>query len=123
MDTNSDSDEISLGISKFNNIKGVTCYMNSILAILQQTPIFADYILCTQFKSSLLKHYQDTNKLVDSPIYQLYNLFKLSAENDSYNITPNSFRQAITKKDDMWGMTQHQDSQEFITFLLSKLET
>ena len=122
METNSDSDEITLGISKFNNIKGVTCYMNSILAILQQTPIFADYILSTQFKSTLLKHYPDTNKLVDSPMYQLYNLLKLSAESDSYNITPSSFRQAITKKDDMWGMSQHQDSQEFLTFLLSQLE-
>jgi len=53
METNpdSDSDEPSLGISKFNNIKGVTCYMNSILAILQQTPIFADYIFCAQFRA------------------------------------------------------------------------
>jgi ubiquitin C-terminal hydrolase len=116
--------QITLGISKFNNINGVTCYMNSILAILQQTPIFADYILHGLFKENILKKYNsDVNNIVDSPIYQLYALFKLSHENDSANITPNSFRRAITLKDDMWGLNQHQDSQEFLTFLLSQLES
>lgn len=113
---------ITLGISKFNNIRGVTCYMNSILVILQQTPILADYILCGVFKNQLLKKYSSTDKLEESTMYQLYNLFKLSASHDNFNITPNSFRHAISLKDDMWAQQQHQDSQEFLTFLLSQIE-
>jgi ubiquitin C-terminal hydrolase len=111
--------QITLGISKFNNIGGVTCYMNSILAILQQTPIFTDYILNGFFKDNLLKKNKD---IVNCIIYQLYALFKLSHENDNANITPNTFRRVITMKDDMWGQQQQQDSQEFFTFLLSQLE-
>jgi len=116
-----------IGISKFNNIGGVTCYMNSILAILQQTPIFTDYILNGLFKENLLKNYHDKNKdpteCIDSPIYQLYILLKSSHENDNINITPTSFRRVITMKDEMWGQQQQQDSQEFLTFLLSQLES
>ena len=48
--------EVEYGISKFNNSSGVICYINSILAILQQTPIFADYILTAQFKDKLLNN-------------------------------------------------------------------
>ena len=98
--------QLTLGISKFNNIGGVTCYMNSILAILQQTPIFTDYILTGLFKNNLLKKTQD---IVNCIIYQLYALFKLSHENDNANITPNTFRRVITMKDDMWGQQQQQD--------------
>lgn len=112
-------DEIILGISKFNNIRGVTCYMNSILAILQQTPIFADYILCGIFKNELQKKSSELDKNIT---YHLYKLFKLSASNDNFNITPHTFRTAISLKDDMWGQQQHQDSQEFLTFLLSQIE-
>ena len=43
------STEIELGICKYNNNTGVTCYMNSILAILQQTPYFADYIISDKY--------------------------------------------------------------------------
>jgi ubiquitin C-terminal hydrolase len=120
-ESSDESIDITLGISKFVNIRGVTCYMNSILAILQQMPIFADYVLCGIFKPELLNRYP-SDKLEKSIMYSLYNLFKLSASNDNFNITPSSFRTAISMKDDMWGQQQHQDSQEFLTFLLSQIE-
>ena len=35
---------INIGISKYRNT-GNTCYLNSILSVLQQTPLFADYLI------------------------------------------------------------------------------
>lgn len=119
-----DLDDVIYGISKYNNTPGVICYMNSIMAILQQTPIFADYILTAQFKDKLLKdHTQNNNlSLSDSILFQFYNLLNISHTYDNYNINPDTFRATITKKNSMWGQNQHQDSQEFLTFLLNSIE-
>jgi ubiquitin carboxyl-terminal hydrolase 8 len=114
--------DIKLGVSKFNNIGGVTCYMNSILAIIQQTPIFTDYIVGGLFKKSLLDKKMTEDKVNNSISYQLHKLIKISLENDNMIINPQSFRRAITMKDSMWGESMHQDSQEFLTFLFSQLE-
>ena len=112
--------DIIYGVSRYNNINGVTCYMNSILSILQQTPIFADYIVTGSFKDITLKKYEDKN-LDDSIIFQLYNLFKISMSNDNFTITPKTFRNTITLKDSMWGEQQHQDSQEFLSNIIDYL--
>jgi ubiquitin carboxyl-terminal hydrolase 8 len=122
MDTDSDDNEIIYGISKYNNKSGVICYMNSILAVLQQTPILTDYILTAQFKEKLLEKHPNKKTLIDSVLFQLYNLLNISHSYDNYNINPDAFRKAITKKDEMWGEHQHQDSQEFLTFLLNSVE-
>lgn len=110
-----------IGVSKFSSINSVTCYMNSILAILQQTPIFIDYILTEEFKEKLLNK-TTPDKLKSSILYQFFKLISISHSYDNINIIPTSFRKAITQKDEMWGMTLHQDSQEFLTFLLNQIE-
>ena len=117
-----DLDDVIYGISKYNNTTGVICYMNSILAILQQTPIFADYILTGQFKDKIIKPNNHELSLSDSILFQFYNLLNISHTYDNYNINPDTFRKMITKKNEMWGHQQHQDSQEFLTFLLNSIE-
>jgi ubiquitin carboxyl-terminal hydrolase 8 len=148
----------NIGISSYCNIKGVTCYMNSILSILQQTPIFADYIVSTNLQDKLYEKNQTTKKediesifnettvqktqfsrliLDQSKIkindldscfnetaitFQLYKLFKISMTHNNFKITPTSFRKTISMKNDMWGENIHQDSQEFLTFLISSME-
>ena len=114
---NKELDEVQFGISKYNNSSGIICYINSILAILQQTPIFSDYILTAQFKDKLLN-----NNNINSILFQLYNLINLSHTYDNYNINPDTFRKIISLKNDMWAQNQHQDSQEFLTFLLNSIE-
>ncbi len=113
--------DITYGVSKFTNINGVTCYMNSILAIIQQMPLFIDYILSADFKDQLMSKITE-KELPDSVLFQLYNLLKISHSRDNYNIAPTSFRQIVSKKNDMWGMQMQQDSQEFLTFLLNSIE-
>lgn len=110
------------GVSKYNSIKGVTCYMNSILAILQQTPIFVDYIVTGQFRKNLLANCPTSKKVLNSVTYQLHNLLKISLSNDNGNISPLSLQCSLIQKDSMWGERRHQDSQEFLTFLLAKIE-
>lgn len=114
----------TLGVSKFNNINGVTCYMNSILAILQQTPILCDYIVNGYFKDILLTNLDNNlSKINETIIYNLYRVLKISLENDNKNITPKGFRNAISKKDYVWGEQQQQDSQEFLNFILMNIES
>jgi ubiquitin C-terminal hydrolase len=108
------------GVCRFNNIDGVTCYMNSILAILQQTPIFTDYILSSQFKEKLFEKFK--NNIQNSILFQLHNIINISHSNENAIINPFSFRKIISMKDEIWGMRQQQDSQEFLSFILNNIE-
>jgi len=119
---------IKFGVSKYKNIMGVTCYMNSILHILQQTPVFVEYITQAKFRDSVMKKIK--NKIASNPnldeenllkefvIFELFRLFKTSLENDDSSITPTTFKALIGKKNDMWNEYNHQDSQEFFNFLI-----
>ena len=66
-----------IGLSKFKNIGGVTCYMNSILSILQQTDIFCDYMVSGKFKDCLVSN-QELKELENTIIFQLHKLFQLA---------------------------------------------
>ena len=50
-----DCEKIKYGICRYNNIGDITCYINSILHILQQIPIFADFIYTCSY-SDILKY-------------------------------------------------------------------
>ncbi len=143
-DTNDANDEtpdasepsIKFGISKYKNILGITCYMNSILHILQQVPIFMEYISQAKFRDTIIQkiNYRIENLKPDIPvpeketllkeyvIFELFRLFKTSLENDDSSITPTTFKSLIGKKNDMWNEYNHQDSQEFFNFLISQIE-
>ena len=109
-------DTDKLGISKFNNINGITCYMNSILVILQQIPILSDYIRSGKFKELINEDYKNTIT------YQLYILFRISIDLDNANLTPSSFKKICQTKDPTWGEFQQQDSAQFIEFLICQVE-
>lgn len=106
-----------IGISKYKNINGVTCYMNSILAILQQLPLFSDYIVSGKFKD-LLSDDNHVNKIS----FQLHKLFRISMSMDSANLTPSTLRKVCSDKDEIWGENQQQDSAEFLQFMITKIE-
>lgn len=125
-----------ISTSKFKNIMGITCYMNSILHILQHVPIFMEYISQVQFRDTIIKkinyqtkikkledNYENREELVKQfVIYELFRLFKNNLENDDNTITPTSFKKIIGTKNDIWNEYNHQDSQEFFTFLVSQIE-
>ena len=110
---------IEIGISKFKNDNGISCYVNSILHILQQLPYFSDYIVLEGYLDDLKNKNVELSKLV---IYELYRIMKLSYENDNINITPTTFKKLLAKKNPMWGELAQQDSQEFLIFMITKLE-
>jgi len=110
------------GICRFNNIRGVTCYMNSILHILQQTPIFADYIYMGNYANSVKEKCKTEEDIQSTVSYELYKIFTASMNNDNMGITPNTFKYNIGKKNDVWNEHQHQDSEQFFTFLIATLE-
>ena len=71
-----------LGCSKYKNMNGVTCYMNSILAILQQSPLFPDYIVSGKFKE-----YLNTEDYSDLIILEYYKNHQ--SQNGTKNISSN----------------------------------
>jgi len=103
--------EIKLGVSRFRNIDGVSCYMVSILHILQQISSFRKFIKSNKFINNN-----------DSVIYELSKIIKTSLNNDNIKISPNSFKKIMSKKNSMWGEMEHQDSQEFYIYLITKIE-
>ena len=119
--------EIKLGISKFRNIGGITCYMNSILVILQQCPLFADYIVIGLFCKNILEKYknvesEDLQEIIYKKVsYQLYKLFDVSMKKDDFCITPTTLKTVIGLKDSMWKEYRHQDSDEFFAFLINTI--
>ena len=121
MKTNTNT-TVKIGFCRYSNIMGITCYMNSILHILQQIPAFMDYICNIKFKDIIIDKLKGSDKMQDYVITNLYILFKNSIKHDDGIITPLSFKTCIGKKNDMWNEDNHQDSQEFFNFLISTLE-
>ena len=113
---------IKVGCCRYSNIMGITCYMNSILHILQQVPSFMDYICNLKFKDVIIKKSNGSQKMQDFIITHLYILLKNSIKHEDGVITPETFKMSIGKKNDMWNEYNHQDSQEFFNFLISTLE-
>jgi ubiquitin C-terminal hydrolase len=109
------------GVCKYKNIMGVSCYMNSILHILQQLPYFTKYIYNKGFEETISKKMLD-NPSKDFLVNELYKLFKLSLDNEDAIITPYRFKRCIGNKNIIWNDVNHQDSQEFLNFLLSELQ-
>ena len=123
MNNPSNTNEIVYGISKYKNIYGITCYMNSILHILQQIPIFVDYIFIAPFVDILKEKMKNNESAIRNTVsYELFQLFKVSLTHDDNTITPTSFKRTIGDKDSTWNELNHQDSQQFLNFLISKLE-
>jgi ubiquitin C-terminal hydrolase len=129
---NSNENNTIIGVCKYINMDGVTCYMNSVLHILQQLPIFTIYISQCKFRETLIKKakynilaHQDlkiTKFIKKFVIYELFRLFKTSLENDDKCITPIKFKKLIGEKNDMWNEHNQQDSQEFCNFLISQIK-
>jgi ubiquitin C-terminal hydrolase len=113
---------IKLGISKYRNNDGISCYVNSILHIMQQLPLFSDYLISGKFLNIIKNKINNNINIKTFVIYELYRLFKLSYENDNINITPDTFKKLIGTKNEIWAELEQQDSQEFYIFLISQLE-
>jgi len=114
---------IKFGASRYKNIMGITCYMNSILHILQHIPLFVKYIYNFEFEQILLDKIEQSEYTIhEYVIYELYRLFKISIDNDNSTIRPKTFKNLIGMKNDMWNEYNHQDSQEFFNFLISQIK-
>ena len=115
---------------RFDNL-GNTCYMGSILHILQQCPILADYFYIAPFSKNIIKNNKSNNiedNILNYISYNLYRLFTFSISEDDRlgdedtKIKAETFRECIGRKDDIWLENNHQDSQEFLNFLIYKME-
>jgi len=96
-------------VCKYKNINGVTCYINSILHILQIIPNFTKYILSIKYNDRSL-------------MYELYKLLNASLHNNDLILNPVSFYKTIGSINKMWNELIYQDSQEFLSFLISKIQ-
>ena len=102
-----------LGAARFAN-EGTWCYFNSINHILQQL-----YPLVTYMVLNYKKIIDDPNDY--SIIKALSELFKKSFDNDKKIITPRRFKMICGKVDDTWNDNNHQDSHEYLNFIITKM--
>lgn len=102
---------MKLNISRFKNIDGVSCYMVSVLYILQMLPDFVKFI-----KNVNLNNFNNTQI-----IYELGKLLKISL-NSNFKLSFNSLKTLLGQKDSIWCNGEQQDSQEFFSFIICKLE-
>jgi ubiquitin C-terminal hydrolase len=106
-------------IGRYSNIGGVTCYMNSILHILQNS-ILCDFLFSEKFINTIKEKYtQDKCKELIS--FQLYKIFRLSHKLNT-RITPTTFRMRMGAKNSIWTDHEQQDSHEFFTALINLVE-
>lgn len=114
--------ELQLNTSRFNNMDGVSCYMVSILHILQQIPSLCKFIIYDRYITSIEEKITDENDISKFVIYELAKTIKLSLNNNNVRITPYSFKKIMGNKNKMWSAIEQQDSQEFYNYLIAKIE-
>lgn len=110
-----------------NNI-GNTCWMNSIIQLLSNTPLLREYFLSLDFFNNLhdkikresensLKIYKE--KMNNSLSYQFYRLlFQLN----NNRLSPREFKNVITLKNELYHGYQQHDTLEFLTWLIDNLQ-
>ena len=113
--------DIEVGVSRYSSIMGITCYMNVILHILQQLPIFSHYISEAGFRNVLARKFIK-EKIPDTLTYELYRTFRQSLEFPNKQIIPTKLKTIVGKYNDMWNEHKQQDAQEFFNFVIGKIE-
>ena len=96
--------------------------MISILHILQQIPIIRNFLRHDKYISSIENKINDNNKIDNFIIYQFSKIIKLSLESNNIRIRPNSLKELLGKKNSRWSEIEHQDSQEFYIYFITKIE-
>ena len=94
---------------------GATCYMNSTLQCLSNTPKLTFYFL-TQFKK---EYPNDVSKTMSNEYYKvLYNLWDDHSNKKSYS--PNSFKIVLSQENPLFQGIAANDSKDLINFLIEK---
>lgn len=112
-----------------NNI-GNTCYMNSVIQVLLHNKFLIDYFSSSEYKDDLLIHIKKQLKLeevntedpnvqkeiVTSLSFQIVRLLENTEGHDS--ISPITFKQILSMKNDTFAGHSQNDSHELLVFLL-----
>ena len=115
--------ESTIDCAKFKNRDGVSCYRNSILAILQSLPIFSDYIIDIDNFKKFYNSLDEGSDVRETLTYQLFKLFNLSLDNPDANLTPSSLNKVMIAKNPVWGEREQQDSSEYLLDMIDKLKS
>jgi len=105
-----------------NNI-GATCFMNSTLQCLSQTPDLTNYFLKDSKKGRIINNNlakENNNSLQLSPIY-LKLIQKLWDKEGKESFSPNEFMNTIEKMNPLFKKGQAGDSKDFIIFILEQI--
>ena len=105
-----------------NNI-GATCFMNSTLQCLSQTPDLTNYFLKVSKRGRIINNNlakENKNSLQLSPIY-LKLIKKLWDKRGAKSFSPNEFMNTIEKMNPLFKKGQAGDSKDFIIYILEQI--
>jgi len=105
-----------------NNI-GATCFMNSTLQCLSQTPDLTNYFLKDSKQGRIINNNlakENKNSLQLSPIY-LKLIKKLWDKKSTKSFSPNEFMNTIEKMNPLFKKGQAGDSKDFIIYILEQI--
>ncbi|XP_061905032.1 ubiquitin carboxyl-terminal hydrolase 2-like [Entelurus aequoreus] len=105
------------GLAGLKNL-GNTCFMNSILQCLSNTPELRDYCLRDVHRTDLNNNSRTTSALVDAFV-KLTKTLWTSVNNET--VTPSDFRNQVQLYAPKFAGCNQQDAQEFLRFLLDGL--
>ena len=141
MDNNTgttENDNVQYGLAGFVNM-GNTCYLNSVLQMLSNIPLFREYFINKSYhlqiienirnKSTDLENFDNIDVLTDNMkntiSFQLERLLKAiwkTKNNEIPTYKPTSFRRLIAKKYDSFNNHGQQDAAECITAVFNLIK-
>lgn len=112
----------NIDCAKFSNKNGISCYRNSILAILQNLPLFSEYLTNIDDFKNFYNNYKG-DKIENTITYQLFKLFNTSFDNPNATLNPSSLNKIMGMKNEMWTELEQQDSTEYLLDLIDGLRS
>jgi ubiquitin C-terminal hydrolase len=117
---------------------GNTCFINSILQILNNTDNLRQYILSNNYNTSLFEYFNQNKKSLPKN-YELYKILLLTFQkifialnSDDYEVTKhvkglciclqNLAKRGDCLASDISDFSMHNDAEEFLTYILDKIE-
>lgn len=106
--------------SRLSNL-GNTCYQNAVLHPLMHSPGgFIEYILSGEYLTFLKKNKSD-EEIYKTLVFQFHRILNAIFKSKEAELSINTWKELVGKKNDTFAGYSQQDAQEFLSFVIDKM--